>query len=96
MSMVYRDLSDPLNRGKLVNHIRGLRGVHGIKIQRFEPNRSNSQNAFYWATRVKPFADMLRESGDPMSEQRCHELIKHKFLQRSDVDPTTGEVFHYT
>lgn len=82
-------------RQMLVERLRNLRGMHRVTIVRNRPRRTDAQNRFYWPVYVQPFADWLKEQDETATEETAHEILKARFLQRSVVNETTGEVLHY-
>lgn len=89
------DMSNAKQAAMFLNGLRRLRGVYRFEFVKFRPRRSDRQNRYYWPCFVKPFADFLRDQGETTTDDEAHELLKYKFLRRSKVNPTTGEVIEY-
>src|SRR6056300_167588 len=58
--------------------------------------RSNPQNAYYWSVVVPLMHQVFTGAGMQHSQQVTHEMLRAKFLEREQFDPTTGEVFRYS
>lgn len=67
---------------KFMTKVGALKGLWEIDMKPRKLTRSLSQNAFYWAGVVTPFAEWLRtEWGDPSIElEQAHEMLKQKIL----------------
>ncbi len=55
-------------------------------------DRTNQQNAWYWACIVTPFADYLTAMDDPHTPDEVHEHFKSRFLLIPTIDYDTGEL----
>ncbi len=66
-----------------LNRLRRLRGVHRIDVVKHRARRSDRQNAWYWPCFVHEFGEYLRNQGENVTDEDCHEMLKFKFLQRS-------------
>ena len=90
------DFGNEAERHLLYKKLRQLRGVHRVEICKWRPRRSDAQNRFMWPCIVKPLGDFLREQGEQVTDDHCHEMLKHKFLRCEYTDSKTGEVITYT
>jgi len=82
-------------RQMLIDSLRGLRGMHRVTIVKHRPRRTDAQNRFYWPCYVKPFADWLQEQDEDANEETAHEILKSRFLQKTILNESTGEVLAY-
>ena len=100
MAEMIANMSDARTKARILNRMRELEGQYRLDVTKYRPRRSDRQNRYYWPSFVSEFAKLLIETGqcDNMAEarQHGHEILKHKFLRREYVDPTTGEVIPYT
>lgn len=90
------DFDSEPERHRLFKKLRGCRGVHRVEICRWRARRSDQQNRWYWPCIVKPLGDFLREQGEQVNDDHCHDMLKHKFLRCEYTDRKTGEVIAYT
>ncbi len=84
------------DRRFLHNALKKLRGIYRIEITKWRPRRTDPQNRRYWPALVAPFAEFLREQGEPVTDLQAHELLKGKFLRKTWLDKKTGEACDYT
>ena len=89
-----------MDDGKMVaaffNKLRELKGVHRFEVRSHRPRRSDRQNRYYWPCFVHEFGEFLRNQGEELTDDHAHELLKHRFLQRSVTDRKTGELLEYS
>lgn len=87
-----------VNGGKLQKNVRiqianELKEFNGkrieIKIQKLKSVRSQQQNRYWWAI----ITILAKEIGYTKNEM--HEILKFKFLKRSKIVESTGEVLEY-
>lgn len=75
---------------KIANELKEFEGKRvEIKIQKLKSTRSGQQNRYWWAI----VTILANEIGYTKNEM--HEILKFKFLKRSKVLESTGEVFEY-
>lgn len=87
------DLSNPKQRAMLLGYIKGLKGIHRVKITRCRNQRSMAQNAYLWAVVYPAVANGLEEAwGERLSVEEVHEWCKGRFNSRLIVDRNTGDV----
>lgn len=64
-----------------------------IRIERKKKKRSNPQNAFYWGVCLPLMQQALKESGNLMTLNDVHELLKLRFLKETIlVNEETGQI----
>lgn len=69
------------------------RGRMVVEFKPDRPRRSNKQNARHWGVVVPAFQEYLRQQGESLSAEECHELLKARVLgTRQLIDKNTGEV----
>lgn len=90
------DMNDERSRNTLWSALKRWRGIIRIEICAWRKRRTDRQNRFYHPAFVKPFANFLREQGQPYTNRDAHEMLKYKFLRREWVDEKTGEVCAFT
>lgn len=89
------NLDDINERRRLAHQISKLRGLHEVSIHQRKLTRTLSQNRYYFAAVVAPFAEWLRETqGDNfIDSEQAHEMLKWKILGPVEIaSPVTGEV----
>lgn len=96
MPEMIANMSDDALKARIINRIRQLEGRHRIDVTKYRPRRSDRQNRYYWPCIVKPFGDALREAGNDYTNHQAHEILKHKFLRRENINMATGEVLAFT
>ncbi len=90
------DMSNAVHAAAFLNELKRLRGMYRVDIKRFRQRRSDRQNRYYWPCFVQPFAGFLRDQGENVTADQCHEMLRHKFLCRSVTDHKTGEALEFT
>jgi hypothetical protein len=90
------DMSNPREKGLLLESVRKLEGWHRITIVKHRRRRTDRQNRYYWPCFVGPFGDYLRAQGHEFTDEMAHEVFKAMFLQTSVCDANTGQVLTYT
>jgi hypothetical protein len=75
------NMSEPRERGMLLDYLRTLEGMHRVNVVRFRPRRTDRQNRYYWPVFVQTFVDYLEAQGCKHTPQEVHEMFRHKFLQ---------------
>jgi hypothetical protein len=86
------DFSNESERKLLYNELRKARGKNRITISKYRRRRSDRQNRFYWPCAVVPFAEFLREQGEPITNEMAHEMLKMKFLPVVVQDAKAGDL----
>lgn len=86
------NLSDTKQLVLMLDHLRQLSGPHRITIVKHRSRRSDRQNRYYWPCFVQVFGDFLRSQGDTYTDDDVHGMFKHKFLKKTAIDKSTGEV----
>lgn len=89
------NMSDAKMKSRVLNRMRLLRGKYRIEVTKYRPRRSDRQNRYYWPCFVAPFAEFLRDQGEHVTDEEAHEILKHKFLRKTTIAPTTGEELEY-
>ncbi len=89
------DMNNPRQRVTFINLLRELRGSYRITIVKHRPRRSDRQLRYYWPCFVHEFGKYLRGQGEAYTDDQCHEMLKHKFLRQTFIDPH-GEACDYT
>jgi hypothetical protein len=90
------DGNNPREVLALTEMCRHLEGKWRITFVKHRPRRSDRQLRYYWPCFVQPFADWLRGHGnDHFTDEMAHEVLKKMFLERSVMNPATGEVMTY-
>ena len=86
------DFDDEKERAMLYSKMRGLRGKNRITIAKYRRRRTDRQNRFYWPAFVEPFAQFLRDQGEPITNEMAHEMLKLKFLRVVVPDAKAGDL----
>lgn len=88
------NLDDINERRRLAYQISKLRGLHEVSIHQRKLTRTLSQNRYYFAAVVSPFAEWLRETqGDNfIDSEQAHEMLKWKILGPTEIHNEAGEV----
>lgn len=60
-----------------------------IEVEKYKAKRSDAQNRYFWA-----LCTILSKELGYTKDEVC-EILKFKFLRRSKLDETTGELFEY-
>lgn len=84
---------------RFMQKVQMMTGLWEVSLKPRRLTRSLSQNAYYWAAVVTPFAEWLRnEWGDSgVHAEQAHEVLKQKILgTRELVNKKTGEVIEIT
>lgn len=64
-----------------------------VTIERYYKQRSNDQNAYYWAVIVEHWKNIIREEwGEIWTTQEAHEFLKTNLNSDVFVDDNTGEL----
>lgn len=64
-----------------------------ITIERKRKVRSNPQNAYYYGVVVELLKQAIRkEWGEIWNSEKCHELLKNRFLYFEKINEDTGEI----
>lgn len=64
-----------------------------ITIERKRNVRSNPQNNYYWGVIVQLLKQAIKkEWGEIWESEKCHELLKDRFLYREKANEETGEI----
>jgi midasin (ATPase involved in ribosome maturation) len=81
------------NRNLLIDAIQSFEGKEiSITIEKAKKQRSNCQNAYYWGVVIKIVKSCLKSSGNILSDNDTHDLLRLKFLKATiNVNETTGE-----
>jgi len=67
-----------------------------IKIEKAKKKRSTPQNNYYWGVVIPLIQLGLKETGNPMTAEKAHELLRLKFLKKQiHVNEETGEILEY-
>ena len=96
MTELLINFNEASDRLTLSSALKRLRGSYRITMVKHRERRSDRQNKRYWPVCVVPFAAFLREQGEQVTDLQAHELIKHRFLRKTWMDPKTGEALDYT
>ncbi len=87
------DFDDKAHRKMFGGWVKSLRGPHKVSIRKCRPNRTLSQNAWYWACVLPAVVGGLEECwGEKMELEDAHAWLKAKFNSATIVNRTTGEV----
>lgn len=86
------NFDEPLQRASIAREIQSLRGLQRVTICRAAPRRSDRQNRYYWPCFVGSLFDYCVAQGDEITRDEVHELFKAKFLRRTIVNKSTGEI----
>jgi hypothetical protein len=63
-----------------------------IKIEKAKKKRSNPQNSYYWGVIIPIIQNCLKDSGNLLSNDNTHELLRLKFLKITILaNEDTGE-----
>lgn len=90
------DLSDPLQKERLLDQLSLLQGRWRIEWVRYRPRRSDRQNRYYWPCFVEPFAQWISAKyGETIAPEQAHRVLKNRFLRRQVIDRETGEVLEW-
>ena len=82
------------NRPLILKALKSFEGVNiTITIAKRKKQRSNNQNAYYWAV-IVPFWQniFLTEWGDVYSKDQTHEFLKYNCNYLEKVNEKTGEI----
>jgi hypothetical protein len=85
------NLSNPPEKGMLLDKIRGMDGSYRLEIVKHRKRRSDRQNRYYWGAFMQPFADYLSAQGETVTADEVHSMFKAKFLRSTVIDRKTGE-----
>jgi len=87
------NLSNPLHKRLLVNHVKGLEGVHRVNISKVRAQRTLSQNAYLHGVVFTLAAKGFCEAwGGDWNMDRAKTVLKDEFLRFPVVNQNTGEV----
>lgn len=87
------NFDDPNQKRDFLRMAGAWRGRMVVEFKPDQPRRSNKQNARHWAAVVPAFQEYLRQQGESLSAEECHELLKARVLgTRQLIDKATGEV----
>jgi hypothetical protein len=77
-----------------MGQIQKLKGLYEVSIHPRQITRTLSQNRYYFAAVVGPFAEWLRETqGDNfIDSEQAHEMLKWKILGPTEIHNAEGEV----
>jgi hypothetical protein len=75
------NMSEPRERGMLLDYLRTLEGMHRVSVVKFRPRRTDRQNRYYWPVFVQTFVDYLAAQGCKHTPQEVHDMFRVKFLQ---------------
>lgn len=89
------DFASDVDKRRFWALLRSLDGKWRFTFCRFRKRRTNRQNRYYWPCFVMPLAAFLREQ-EEFTDIDAHELLKHKFLRATKINPKTGEPYDYT
>jgi hypothetical protein len=90
------NLSNPAEKGLILDKIRGLQGLHRLTVVQYRRRRTDRQNRYYWPCFVQPLSDFFLAQGDPISPDDAHQILKQQFLRTSRVNKQTGEMVEFT
>lgn len=82
------------NRNLILDAINSYEGKELlITFEKPKKQRSNQQNAFYWGIVVVIIKSCLKSTGNNLSENDVHDLLRLKFLKETiSIKEETGEV----
>ena len=64
-----------------------------ISFEKPKKQRSNQQNAYYWGIVIVIIKSCLKSTGNNLSENDVHDLLRLKFLKETiSIKEETGEV----
>ena len=82
------------NRNLILDAINSYEGKDVlISFEKIKKKRSNQQNAFYWGIVIVIIKSCLKSTGNNLSENDVHDLLRLKFLKETiSIKEETGEV----
>lgn len=82
------------NRNLILEAINSYEGKDVlITFEKIKKKRSNQQNAFYWGIVIVIIKSCLKSTGNNLSENDVHDLLRLKFLKETiAIKEDTGEV----
>jgi ligand-binding sensor domain-containing protein len=89
------DFDDVGEKREFMTRVGRAKGKWRIRLNRARPGMTYQQQKYYFAAHVTLLHQFLTEREWKGTKDELHEMLKHKFLRRSVVDPKSGKVLGY-